>query len=58
MTEAAFADILSAQLPDATVLNEVYYKDPVSKHWVENDTLVLFSDVLFLVEVNLVRQPL
>ena len=52
MTEAAFADILSAQLPDATVLNEVYYKDPVSKHWVENDTLVLFSDVLFLVEAK------
>ncbi|SPZ35320.1 Uncharacterised protein [Agrobacterium tumefaciens] len=52
MSEAAFADILSSQLPDATVLQEVYYKDPVSKQWSENDTLILIDDVLYLVEAK------
>ncbi|MBU9455660.1 YecA family protein [Burkholderia multivorans] len=52
MSEAAFADILAAQLPDATVFQEVYYKDPSSKQWSENDTLILVDDVLFLVEAK------
>lgn len=52
MSEAAFADILAAQLPGATVFQEVYYKDPASKHWSENDTLILLDDVLFLVEAK------
>lgn len=52
MSEAAFVDILSAQLPGATVLQEVYYKDPVSKQWSENDTLILVDDVLLLVEAK------
>lgn len=52
MSEAAFADILAAQLPGATVLQEIYYKDPTSKQWSENDTLILIDDVLFLVEAK------
>src|SRR5690554_581582 len=52
MSEAAFADILDAQLPGATVLQEVYYKDPDSKQWSENDTLILVDDVLLLVEAK------
>ena len=52
MSEGAFADILAAQLPGATVLQEVYYKDPASKQWSENDTLILVDDVLFLVEAK------
>jgi hypothetical protein len=52
MSEAAFADILSAQLPDAKVFQEVYYKDPATKQWSENDTLVLIDDVLILVEAK------
>lgn len=52
MSEAAFADILTAQLPGATVFQEVYYKDPTSKQWSENDTLILVDDVLFLVEAK------
>lgn len=52
MSESAFADILVAQLSGATVLQEVYYKDPVSKQWSENDTLILIDDVLFLVEAK------
>lgn len=52
MSEAAFAEILAAQLPGATVFQEVYYKDPASKQWSENDTLILVDDVLFLVEAK------
>ncbi|WP_262184746.1 YecA family protein [Pseudomonas sp. 5P_3.1_Bac2] len=52
MSEAAFPDILSAQLPSATVFQEVYYKDPTSKQWSENDTLILVDDVLLLVEAK------
>jgi len=52
MSEAAFADILSVQLPGATVLQEVYYRDPATKQWSENDTLILLDDVLFLVEAK------
>ncbi|WP_321870972.1 YecA family protein [Paraburkholderia tropica] len=52
MSEAAFADILAAQLPCAKVFQEVYYKDPASKQWSENDTLILIDDVLFLVEAK------
>ncbi len=52
MSEAAFADVLAAQLPGAAVFQEVYYKDPASKQWSENDTLILVDDVLFLVEAK------
>lgn len=52
MSEAAFADILAIQLPGATVFQEVYYKDPASNKWSENDTLILVDDVLFLVEAK------
>lgn len=52
MSEAAFADIMAAQLPGAKVFQEIYYKDPTSKQWSENDTLILIDDVLFLVEAK------
>lgn len=52
MSEGAFPDILSTQLPGATVYQEVYYKDPVTKQWSENDTLVLVDDVLYLIEAK------
>lgn len=52
MSEAAFADILTAQLPGATIFQEIYYKDPGSRQWTENDTLILLDDVLFLVEAK------
>lgn len=52
MSEGAFPDILSIQLPGATVYQEVYYKDPVTKQWSENDTLVLVDDVLYLIEAK------
>lgn len=52
MSEGAFPDILTDQLPEAIVYQEVYYKDPVTRQWSENDTLVLIDDVLYLVEAK------
>jgi hypothetical protein len=52
MSEGAFPAILSNQLPGAIVYQEVYYKDPVTNQWSENDTLVLIEDVLYLVEAK------
>jgi len=52
MSEGAFPDILSIQLQGATVYQEVYYKDPVTRQWSENDTLILVDDVLYLVEAK------
>ncbi len=52
MSESAFADILADQFPDATIFQEVYYKDPTTNDWVESDTLILFHDALYLVEAK------
>ena len=52
MSEAAFPEILAEQLSGAVVYQEVYYKDPKTKQWAENDTLVLIDDVLYLVEAK------
>lgn len=52
ISEAAFPEILAEQLSGAVVYQEVYYKDPKTKQWAENDTLVLIDDVLYLVEAK------
>lgn len=52
MSEGAFPDILSNQLPKAKVYREVYYKDPITRQWSENDTLILLDDVLYLIEAK------
>lgn len=52
LTEAAFARIFAHQLQEATVLNEVYYRDVQTKNWVENDTLILLGDVLLQIEAK------
>jgi hypothetical protein len=52
MSEGAFPRILANQLPGAIVHQEVYYKDPATNQWSENDTLVLIDDVLYLVEAK------
>jgi hypothetical protein len=52
MSEAAFFEILDAQLNGAIIYQEIYYKDPVTKQWVENDTLIIIDDVLILVEAK------
>jgi len=52
MSEAAFSRILSNQLTVAHVRNEIWYRDPTSGQWVENDTLIRLDDVLILVEAK------
>ena len=51
MSESAFADILSDQLPDAQVFQGFYCKAGHNQ-WPENDTLILIDDVLILVEAK------
>lgn len=52
MSEDAFPTILTDQLPGAVVYQEIYYKDPATNQWSENDTLVLIDDVLYLIEAK------
>lgn len=52
MSEGAFAELLQQQFAGARIFNEVYYRDPVTKQWSENDTLILIDDVLLLVEAK------
>lgn len=52
VSEKAFPDILISQLSGATIYQEVYYRDPVTGQWCENDTLILVDDVLYLVEAK------
>lgn len=52
MSEGAFPTILTDQFPGAVVYQEVYYKDPATNQWSENDTLVLIDDVLYLIEAK------
>ena len=52
MSEGAFPAILTDQLSGAIVYQEIYYKDPATNQWSENDTLVLIDDVLYLIEAK------
>ncbi len=52
LTEEAFQRIFGSQLEGAWTLSEVYYRDPRTGNWVENDTLILLGDVLILVEAK------
>ena len=52
LSESAFSTILESQLKGASVITEVYYRDPISGEWVENDTLILVDDVLIQVEAK------
>lgn len=52
LTEKAFFDILQSQLDGAEVLEEVYYRDVKSGQWVENDTLIIFEDILLQIEAK------
>lgn len=58
LTEGAFARIFSKQLADAEVLTSVYYPDPDTGKWVENDVLILLNDVLLQLEVKAGVMPM
>lgn len=52
MSEKAFSDIFKQHLAGAKIYQEIYYKDPKTKKWCENDCLVLIDDVLVLIEAK------
>jgi len=52
LTEDAFPRIFKNQLEGASVLTEVWYRDPATGQWAENDTLILLDDVLLQVEAK------
>lgn len=58
LTEAAFSQIFHKQLAGAEVLTSIYYPDPQTGKWVENDVLILLDDVLLQVEVKAGIMPM
>ena len=52
MSERAFPDILTDQIPGAEIYHEIYYKDVMTQQWSENDTLILIDDMLYLIEAK------
>ncbi|RKH53161.1 hypothetical protein D7Y23_04295 [Corallococcus sp. AB050B] len=52
MSEDAFAQIFKDQLRGARVINEIYYRDPKTGDWAENDTIIIFEDTLIQVEAK------
>jgi len=57
LTEGAFVRIFAKQLADAEVFTSVYYPDPDTGKWVENDVLILLNDALVQLEVRPVSCP-
>jgi hypothetical protein len=52
LIEHAFPTILSAQLKDAVLYEEVYFKDPATGEWAETDLVGMVDDTLFVVEAK------
>lgn len=58
LTETAFSRIFSKQLAGADELLSIYYPDPDTGKWVENDVLILLNDALLQVEVKAGVMPM
>lgn len=58
LTEEAFSHIFASQLAGADVLTSIYYPDPDTGKWVENDVLIILDDVLVQVEVKAGVMPM
>lgn len=58
LTESAFLEIFSSQLAGAEAFSSIYYPDPDTGKWVENDVLILFNDVLLQLEVKAGVMPM
>lgn len=52
MCEEAFPKIFDDHLKGARVYYSVYYRDPTTRQWVENDVLVLLDDMLIQIEAK------
>lgn len=58
LTESAFPLVFAQQLKGAAVLTSIYYPDPDTGQWVENDVLILQNDVLLQLEVKAGVMPM
>lgn len=58
LTEGAFVRIFAKQLAGAEVFTSVYYPDPDTGKWVENDVLILLNDALLQLEVKAGVMPM
>lgn len=58
LTEMAFTRIFAKQLAGAEVFTSIYYPDPDTGKWVENDVLVLLNDALLQIEVKAGVMPM
>jgi len=58
VTESAFPTVMGEQLAGATVLSSVYYPDPDTGKWVENDLVILLNDALLQIEVKAGVMPM
>ncbi|MBJ9591978.1 SEC-C domain-containing protein [Burkholderia seminalis] len=58
MSEDAFEQICTGQLRGARVFKEVFYQNPATGLWVENDVLVLVDDVLVQIEAKAGAMPM
>ena len=52
LIERAFPAVMSKQLKDAQLFEEVYFKDTSTGEWVETDLVGLVDDTLFVVEAK------
>ncbi|KWF06399.1 hypothetical protein WT55_21150 [Burkholderia pseudomultivorans] len=58
MSEDAFEQICTRQLRGARMFKEVFYQNPATGLWVENDVLVLVDDVLVQIEAKAGAMPM
>jgi hypothetical protein len=52
MTETAFPKILTKQLGECPLYEEVYFKDATTGEWVETDLVGVIDDTLFVIEAK------
>ncbi|WP_179379257.1 YecA family protein [Jannaschia marina] len=52
MCEKAFPEVFGDHLRGARIHQSVYYRDPATRQWVENDLLILLDDVLIQIEAK------
>jgi hypothetical protein len=52
LIEGAFPSVMAAQLKDAQLFEEVYFKDSATGEWVETDLAGLVDDTLLVVEAK------
>jgi hypothetical protein len=52
LIETAFPSVMAAQLKNAQLFKEVYFKDPTTGEWAETDLIGILDETLFVVEAK------